>query len=149
MSQPKQIQTRTRKGETMKVTVENESTLSNATFHRRCSGWQGYWWLRGAEGDFVDVGQHRGDRGIRVELDLSPGTYTLGCGPHGKQGVRETIVVSASDPDSAGDDEMTGTTLYHIEEVGQPKCSLQISGPEEVVREVARLLIRCRIDQIN
>jgi len=59
------------------------------------------------------------------------------------------VEVTASDPDSAGDDEMTGTTLYHIEEVGQPKCSLQISGPEEVVREVARLLIRCRIDQIN
>lgn len=72
--------------------IKNHRSLSNATFHRRCSGRQGYWWLRGANG-FIEIGEHRGDRDIALDVDLPPGEYTLGCGPAGQFGVREKFTV--------------------------------------------------------
>lgn len=66
--------------------------ISNTTYHNRCVGRQGYWWVRGDYG-FVGIGQHRGDRDLDVEADMAPGLYTLGCGPVGKFGYRETITV--------------------------------------------------------
>jgi hypothetical protein len=72
--------------------IQSSSSLSNTTFHKRCSGRQGYWWLRGPEG-FVEIGKHRGDRRLDIEVELPAGEYVLGCGPGGKHGVREAIVV--------------------------------------------------------
>lgn len=66
--------------------------ISNTTYHRRCTGKQGFWWLRRGH-DFVRIGEHRGDYDLDVELDLSPGEYTLGCGPRDKFGFRKTITV--------------------------------------------------------
>lgn len=78
-----------------KTKITNRSSISNTTYHKRCkSEGQRHWWLRGPDGGFIDLGgRHRGDRDIEVELDLPPGTYTLGTGPSGKFGIRETITV--------------------------------------------------------
>lgn len=73
--------------------IEAPKGISNTTFHRRCTGKQGYWWLRRDGSDFVSIGFHRGDEDLKIELDLDPGVYVLGCGPAGKFGHRERIEV--------------------------------------------------------
>jgi hypothetical protein len=74
------------------VRITSSKSLSNTTFHKRCRGRQGYWWLHGPQG-FVDIGEHRGDRQLDVEVELPVGEYTLGTGPAGKHGIRENIEV--------------------------------------------------------
>lgn len=78
-----------------RTTITNSSRMSNTTYHQRCSSdGQRHWWLRDEHGDFVELPQRcRGDRDIEVTLDLTPGIYTLGTGPTGRHGVRETITV--------------------------------------------------------
>jgi len=73
--------------------IEANAGISNTTFHRRCQGRQGYWWLKSSSGEFVKIGSHRGDQSLKLDLDLTPGVYTLGCGPSGKHGHREMIEV--------------------------------------------------------
>lgn len=73
--------------------VTNTGRMSNTSYHRRCnSAGQRYWWLRGPDG-FVPLPQVRGDQDIDIEIDLAPGTYTLGCGPAGGHGRRERVIV--------------------------------------------------------
>jgi len=50
------------------------------------------WWMKGPNG-FVKLPYTPGDQDLKAELDLEPGTYTLGTGPSGKLGYRETIIV--------------------------------------------------------
>jgi hypothetical protein len=71
----------------MKTRIKNDSTMSNTTYNRRCTPGQQNWWLKDENGEFIELGSHRGDKDIDVTLDLEPGTYTLGCGP-GKNGGR-------------------------------------------------------------
>lgn len=73
----------------MKVRIKTEKTISNTTYHRRCSRGQQNWWLRGENG-FVELpgGPHRGDYPLNIVVDLDPGRYCLGAGPAGKFGVR-------------------------------------------------------------
>lgn len=76
------------------VQVTSNDRLSNTTFHQRCRGGQGYWWLRRNGGDFVDLPERvRGDSTFSMSLDLPPGRYVLGVGPDSKFGVRQTVVV--------------------------------------------------------
>ncbi len=52
------------------------------------------WWLRDARGRFVDIGGAvGGSRRFDMTLALGRGLYTLGCGPLGSGGVRETVRV--------------------------------------------------------
>jgi len=73
--------------------IKSTDRISNSTVHKRCRGRQAYWWLRDQDGDFVEVPEIRGDDYFEADLELEPGTYTLGVGPQGKHGIRETIVV--------------------------------------------------------
>jgi len=111
--------------------IENKSSLSNTTFHKRCSGKQGYWWLRGKDG-FVDLGdQYRGDRDISVELDLPAGKYTLGCGPQGKHGIRETIVVAKTQPKKAA---TISDNLLRAAEANDCYVTVYVPTPDEVAK---------------
>lgn len=81
----------------MRILVESRRKMSNTSFHRRCSGRQKFWWLRSVDrGEFVRIPEVRGDEYFEMQLDLPPGTYTLGCGPRGDFGVREEFTVSVS-----------------------------------------------------
>lgn len=75
------------------VTIESESKLSNSGYHRSggSRSKKSCWWLRGPDG-FIDIGYHRGDSHISLEMELEPGTYTLGTGD-GKDAIRQTIKV--------------------------------------------------------
>jgi hypothetical protein len=76
------------------TTVESSRKMSNTSYHKRCSSaGQRFWWLRGQDG-FVKVPSVRGDSYFVAELDLAPGTYTLGVGPGNSHGIRETITVA-------------------------------------------------------
>lgn len=111
--------------------IENKSSLSNTTFHKRCSGKQGYWWLRGESG-FVELGDmYRGDRDISVDLDLPPGKYTLGCGPQGKHGIRETIVVEA---ETAEPKATISDNLLASAEANDCYVTVYIPTPESVAK---------------
>lgn len=74
--------------------IENsQRPMSNTSYHNRCTKGQKNWWLRNKKmGEFVDIGEHRGDKNISIEVDLEPGVYILGCGPQ-DHGCRETITV--------------------------------------------------------
>lgn len=79
-------------------TITSTSKMSNTSYHKRCrTAGQRLWWLRGPDG-FVDIPRVRGDCEFRVDLDLEPGYYTLGCGPAGKFGVREGIDIVGTLP---------------------------------------------------
>lgn len=74
--------------------VESSDSMSNTSFHRRCSGNQKYWWLWNKDtGEFIDIPRVRGDSYFSEELDLEPGTYVLGTGPNNGHGVRDEFTV--------------------------------------------------------
>ena len=78
----------------MKQQIKSIDRMSNTSYHNRCVGNQKYWWVRGQAGFVALDGDHRGDEKLNVVLELEPGTYTVGCGPQGKHGIRETVTVA-------------------------------------------------------
>ena len=73
--------------------------ISNTTFRRRCVvREQGYWWMLSLETDeFIDIGFHRGDLPLEIDVDVDDGRYMLGCGPKGKYGFRDVIEIKEGD----------------------------------------------------
>ena len=78
----------------VKVNVYTGNTLSNSGFHR--AGKPNWWLQRDATKGFVRIPQIRGDQRVDLDLELTPGAYTLGTGPtRGKDSRRIHIQVTA------------------------------------------------------
>ena len=86
----------------MKIRIKNKNKMSSTSYNQHCPKKQRNWWLRGEDG-FVDLpgGPYPGDCDISIAIEsllLPAGKYTLGCGPAGRHGVRETITISYRSP---------------------------------------------------
>ena len=72
------------------ITNRDGKKISTTTLWRRCSGKQGYWWLRLEDDTFVSLGDDypgNCDLDAMVQLDIEkPTKYVLGCGPSGNAG---------------------------------------------------------------
>lgn len=76
------------------VRVTSDRHMSTATFERSHKR-SGFWWLRDAPGNFIFIGEHRGDRPLDITIRLKIGvTYTLGCG-QGQDAIRQEVRVDA------------------------------------------------------
>lgn len=73
--------------------IKEEAGMSNTTYHKRCaSNGQKNWWLKDINNNFINIGVHRGDQPIDINMDINPGEYILGTGPI-KYGVRHKIIL--------------------------------------------------------
>ena len=76
------------------VRVTSDRHMSTAAFERAHKR-SGYWWLRDAPGNFLNIGEHRGDRPLDITIRLKVGVlYTLGCG-QGSDAIRQEVRVEA------------------------------------------------------
>lgn len=74
--------------------VTSDRHMSTAAFERAHKR-SGYWWLRDAPGNFLNIGEHRGDRPLDITIRLKVGvTYTIGCG-QGRDAIRQEVRVEA------------------------------------------------------
>ena len=81
------------------VRVTSDRHMSTAAFERAHKR-SGFWWLRDAPGNFLTIGEHRGDRPLDITIRLKVGVlYTLGCG-QGRDAIRQEVVIAA-DADEA------------------------------------------------
>lgn len=76
-----------------KFTIETPKGMSSKT-HDYIAGEYGSknWWLRDSNGNFADIGRHRGDEPLKVTTRMEPGKYSIGTGPK-KGGYRGTIEI--------------------------------------------------------
>jgi len=77
-----------------RVRVRSDRHLTPAQFAAAVRK-SGYWWLRDAPGNFLKIGEHRGDQPFDVELELKVEVrYTLGVG-QGRDAIRQEVLIAA------------------------------------------------------
>ena len=72
----------------MKSRIYIANRMSNKDYHSTHSK---TWWVR-VSGEFMEIGQIRGDSTLDITVDLPVGTLVeAGCGPTGRSGVRAKV----------------------------------------------------------
>lgn len=110
------------------VRVTSDRHMSTAAFERAHKR-SGFWWLRDAPGNFITIGEHRGDRPLDITIRLKVGVlYTLGCG-QGRDAIRQEVRVEA---DAA---EAVMTVERALERIrGWIRDGSQIAADDEAAR---------------
>jgi hypothetical protein len=115
------------------VRVTSDRHMSTAAFERAHKR-SGFWWLRDAPGNFLTIGEHRGDRPLDITIRLKVGVlYTLGCG-QGRDAIRQEVRVEA---DAAVAVMTVERALERIR--GWIRDGSQIAADDETARRFARV----------
>jgi len=101
----------------MRLKIKCSQTLKNSVYYGGCTKKQRYWWLYDiGRSKFLGMGNayRRGLDPLDAEIDLVPGSYEIGCGPSGKNGVRQSFELLADESGTMGI-----TWLYPTEPIAE------------------------------
>ena len=79
-----------------KITIElsNKLILPNNQVKYMTSN-KKYWWIKnndGSQATFIEIAQVEGNKAFKMDIELSKGNYTIGCGTY-KNGIRKDFRV--------------------------------------------------------